>query len=489
MAKTASSLTIAKGKEEVSILPKMANRHGLIAGATGTGKTVSLRVLAEAFSGIGVPVFMGDIKGDLSGLPKSGGDNPKVNERVQKLGLKDFKFEGYPAVFWDVFSEQGHPVRTTISEMGPILLSRILNLNEVQSAVLTMVFKIADDNGLLLLDLKDLRAMAQHVGDNADQFKTQYGNISAASVGAIQRGLLTLEQQGGDKFFGEPALDIQDFMQTDGNGRGVINILVADKLMQSPRVYATLLLWMLSELFEQLPEVGDPEKPKLIFFFDEAHLLFEDVSKALEDKIEQVVRLIRSKGVGVYFVTQNPLDLPETVLGQLSHRVQHALRAFTPKDQKAVKVAAETFRTNPELNVVKAITELAVGEALVSVLDEKGTPTMVERALIYPPKSRLTPLTSEERSQVIQASVLYGHYERTVDRESAYEKLKARAEQEKVETQEASATRGRAAAPRSQTTDIINAVAKSAAHAVGSQIGRQIIRGVLGSLFGGTRRR
>jgi DNA helicase HerA-like ATPase len=489
MAETASSLTIARGKEEVSILPKMANRHGLIAGATGTGKTVSLRVLAEAFSGIGVPVFMADIKGDLSGLPKQGGDNPKVTERIQKLGLKDFKLEGYPVVFWDVFSEQGHPVRTTISEMGPILLSRILNLNEIQSAVLTMVFKIADDNGLLLLDLKDLRAMAQHVGDNADQFKTQYGNISAASVGAIQRGLLTLEQQGGDKFFGEPALDIQDFMQTDGNGRGVVNILVADKLMQSPRVYATLLLWMLSELFEQLPEVGDPEKPKLIFFFDEAHLLFEDVSKALEEKIEQVVRLIRSKGIGIYFVTQNPLDLPDTVLGQLSHRVQHALRAFTPRDQKAVKAAAETFRTNPEVDVVKAVTELAVGEALVSVLDEKGTPTMVERALMYPPKSRLTPLTSEERNQVIQASVLYGHYERAVDRESAYEKLKAKAEQQKVEIQEASATRGRTAAPRSQTTDIINAVAKSAAHAVGSQIGRQIIRGVLGSLFGGTRRR
>jgi DNA helicase HerA-like ATPase len=489
MAKTASSLTIAKGKEEVSILPRMANRHGLIAGATGTGKTVSLRVLAEAFSGIGVTVFMADMKGDLSGLPKPGGDNPKISERIQKLELKDYKLEGYPTVFWDVFSEQGHPVRTTVSEMGPILLSRILNLNDIQSAVLTMVFKIADDNGLLLLDLKDLRAMAQHVGDNADQFKTQYGNISAASVGAIQRGLLTLEQQGGEKFFGEPALDIQDFMQTDGNGRGVINILVADKLMQSPRVYATLLLWMLSELFEQLPEVGDPEKPKLIFFFDEAHLLFEDVPKALEEKIEQVVRLIRSKGVGVYFVTQNPLDLPDTVLGQLSHRVQHALRAFTPRDQKAVKAAAETFRTNPGVDVVKAITELAVGEALVSVLDEKGTPTMVERALMYPPRSRLTPLTSEERSQVIRASVLYGHYERVVDRESAYEKLKVRAEQQKVETQEASATRGRAAAPRSQTTDIINAVAKSAAHAVGSQIGRQIIRGVLGSLFGGTRKR
>ena len=489
MATTSLSLPFAKGKEEISILPRMANRHGLIAGATGTGKTVSLRVLAEAFSRIGVPVFMADVKGDLSGLPKPGGENPKVAERIQKLGFKDFTLEGYPVVFWDVFSEQGHPVRTTISEMGPLLLSRILSLNEIQSGVLTIVFKIADDNGLLLLDLKDLRAMAQFVGDNAEQFRTQYGNISAASVGAIQRGLLAIEQQGGDRFFGEPALNIQDFMQTDGSGKGVINILTADKLMQTPKVYATLLLWMLSELFEQLPEVGDPEKPRLVFFFDEAHLLFDDVPKALEEKIEQVVRLIRSKGVGVYFVTQNPLDLPETVLGQLSHRVQHALRAFTPKDQKAVKAAAETFRTNPDVNVVKAITELAVGEALVSVLDEKGTPTMVERAMIYPPKSRLTPLTPEERGQAIRASVLYGHYERAVDRESAYEKLKAKAEQRKIETQEAPAPKGRAAAPRSQTTDIINAVAKSAAHAVGSQIGRQIIRGVLGSLFGGTRRR
>jgi hypothetical protein len=489
MATTPLSLPFAKGKEEISILPRMANRHGLIAGATGTGKTVSLHVLAEAFSRMGVPIFMADVKGDLSGLPKPGGENPKVAERIQKLGLKDFTFEGYPVVFWDVFGEQGHPVRTTISEMGPLLLSRILSLNEIQSGVLTIVFKLADDNGLLLLDLKDLRAMAQFVGDNAEQFRTQYGNISAASVGAIQRGLLTIEQQGGDRFFGEPALNIQDFMQTDGSGRGVINILTADKLMQSPKVYATLLLWMLSELFEQLPEVGDPEKPGLIFFFDEAHLLFEDVPKALEEKIEQVVRLIRSKGIGVYFVTQNPLDLPETVLGQLSHRVQHALRAFTPKDQKAVKAAAETFRTNPELNVVKAITELAVGEALVSVLDEKGTPTVVERAMIYPPKSRLTPLTPEERGQVIRSSVLYGHYERTIDRESAYEKLKARAEQQKIEAQEVPTPKGRAAAPRSQTTDIINAVAKSAAHAVGSQIGRQIIRGVLGSLFGGTRRR
>jgi DNA helicase HerA-like ATPase len=489
MAQAISTLLIARGKNDISIMPKMANRHGLIAGATGTGKTVSLRVLAENFSSIGVPVFMADVKGDLSGLPLPGGENPKVVERVQKLGFKDFKFEGYPVVFWDVFGGQGHPVRTTISEMGPLLLSRILNLNEVQSGVLSIVFKIADDNGLLLLDLKDLKAMAQFVGDNAEQFKTQYGNISAASVGAIQRNLLTIEEQGGDKFFGEPALNLQDFMQTDKAGKGTINILTADKLMQSPRLYATFLLWMLSELFEQLPEVGDPQKPNLIFFFDEAHLLFDDAPKALVDKIEQVVRLIRSKGVGVYFVTQNPLDLPDTVLGQLGNRVQHALRAFTPRDQKSVKAAAETFRANPKLNVVKAITELEVGEALVSVLDEKGSPTIVERAFICPPHSRLSPLTSDERAQSIQGSVLYGHYEKTVDRESAYEKLKTRTEQMKMVSPEEPARGRRAAQPKSQTEELFKAMAKSTAHAIGSQIGRQIIRGVLGSLFGGGRRR
>src|SRR5512136_1050958 len=417
MANPLLSLPIAKGKNDIVILPKMANRHGLIAGATGTGKTVSLRVLAEQFSKIGVPIFMADVKGDLSGLPFPGGENPKVTERVSKLGLKDFSFEDYPVTFWDVFGEQGHPVRTTISEMGPLLLSRIRSLNEIQSGVLSIAFKIADDNGLLLLDLKDLRAMAQFVGDNAEQFKTQYGNISAASIGAIQRNLLTLEEQGGGKYFGEPALNIEDLMQTGSEGKGMINILTADKLMQSPRIYATFLLWLLSELFEQLPEVGDPEKPKLVFFFDEAHLLFEDVPKALEEKIEQVIRLIRSKGVGIYFVTQNPLDLPYVVLGQLGNRVQHALRAFTPRDQKTVKAAAETFRADPKLNVAKVITELEVGEALVSVLDGKGAPTVVERALIYPPRSRLTPLTAEERSKIIQGSALYGHYEKVVDRE------------------------------------------------------------------------
>jgi len=481
-------LQIAKGKNDIYLLPKMANRHGLIAGATGTGKTVTLRVLAEQFSKIGVPIFLGDVKGDLSGFPFLGGENPKVIERVSKLGLKDFKYENYPVTFWDVFGEQGHPVRTTISEMGPLLLSRILNLNEIQSGVLTLVFKIADDNGLLLLDLKDLRAMVQFVGDNAEQFKTQYGNVSTASIGAIQRSLLTLEEQGGDKFFGEPALNIQDFLQTDSNGKGMINILTADKLMQSPRVYATLLLWLLSELFEQLPEVGDPLKPKLVFFFDEAHLLFDDIPKALEEKIEQVVRLIRSKGVGIYFVTQNPLDLPETVLGQLGNRVQHALRAFTPKDQKNVKAAADTFRANPKLNVVKAITELAVGEALVSMLDEKGSPGMVERALVCPPHSRLSPLTPEERSQFIRGSMLYGYYEKTVDRESAYEKLKAKAEQMKMDSEEELAQKRRTAEPKSQTEQLLGAAVKSAAHAIGSQLGRQIIRGVLGSIFGGGRK-
>jgi DNA helicase HerA-like ATPase len=488
MATTPSPLLIAKGKTDIFLLPKMANRHGLIAGATGTGKTVTLRVLAEQFSQIGVPIFMADVKGDLSGLPFPGGENPKVTERVSKLGLKDFSFEDYPVTFWDVFGEQGHPVRTTISEMGPLLLSRILSLNEIQSGVLSITFKIADDNGHLLLDFKDLRAMVQFVGDNPEQFKTQYGNISAASVGAIQRNLLTLEEQGADKYFGEPALNIEDLMQTGSKGKGMINILTADKLMRSPRIYATFLLWLLSELFEHLPEVGDPEKPKLVFFFDEAHLLFEDVPKALEEKIEQVVRLIRSKGVGVYFITQNPLDLPETVLGQLGNRVQHALRAFTPKDQKSVKVAAETFRANPKLNVVKAITELGVGEALVSVLDEKGTPTIVERALIYPPHSRLSPLNPEERTRFVRESVLYGHYEKTVDRESAYEKLKAKAEQMKMDSQEEAAQKRRAAEPKSQTEQLLGAAVKSAAHAIGSQLGRQIIRGVLGSIFGGGRR-
>lgn len=481
-------MSVAKGRCDISLLPRMANRHGLIAGATGTGKTVTLRVMAEMFSSLGVPVFMADVKGDLSGLARPGGDSPKGKERVSQLKLSGFTFESFPCVFWDVFGDQGHPVRTTISEIGPLLLSRVLNLNDIQSGVLSLVFRIADDNGLLLLDLKDLRTMAQYVGDNSDTFRTEYGNISAASIGAIQRGLVRIEEQGGERLFGEPALNLQDLMQTDEKGRGVINIMAADKLMQSPQLYATFLLWMVAELFEQLPEVGDPPKPKLAFFFDEAHLLFEDIPKALEEKIEQVVRLIRSKGVGVYFVTQNPLDLPDTVLGQLGNRVQHALRAFTPKDQKAVKAAAETFRPNRGFDTTEAITTLGVGEALVSFLDDKGSPTIVERAFILPPRSRLTPLTTEERSQLIAGSSIYGHYERLVDRESAYEKLKQRAEEKRLEEGEFSGPKSRTAEPKSQGTILFQAIAKSAAHAVGSQIGRQIIRGVLGSLLGGRKR-
>ncbi len=499
MAASGSPLIIAKSAGEIGILPRMANRHGLIAGATGTGKTVSLRVLAEAFSASGVPVFLADVKGDLSGLPFAGSDNPKISERVKRVGLADFGFRGFPVVFWDVFGKMGHPVRTTISDMGPLLLSRLLVLNEVQEGVFSLVFKIADDNGLLLLDLKDLRSMIQFVGENASRFKASHGNISPASVGTIQRRLLALEEQGGAAFFGEPALDLQDLLQTDGDGRGVINILAADALLQAPRVYATFLLWMLSELFEQLPEVGDPEKPKLVFFFDEAHLLFDEAPKPLLAKVEQVVRLIRSKGVGIYFVTQNPLDVPDAVLGQLGNRVQHALRAFTPRDQKAVRAAAETFRANPALNVEQAITALEVGEALVSVLDEKGAPTVVERALVYPPRSRLTPLTAEERATIIRQSVLHGHYEQVVDRESAYEKLKARgarpaaaeapaaAPPSEVSPSTPTAPR-RTAGPRSPVEQVVGALATSAARAVGSQIGRQIVRGILGSLFGGGRR-
>jgi len=474
-------LPIASAQSPLTLLPRMANRHGLVTGATGTGKTVTLRVMAEQFSRIGVPVFMADVKGDLSGMARAGGGNPKIEERVKKLGLEGFRYAAAPVDFWDVFGEQGHPVRTTVSEMGPLLLGRMLELNDVQDGVLQIVFKIADDQGLLLLDLKDLRAMLQHVADEADRYRTDYGNVSAASVGAIQRNLLGLEQQGGVKLFGEPALDLDDLMQTDGQGQGVVNILAADRLLQAPRVYATFLLWMLSELFEKLPEVGDPEKPRLVFFFDEAHLLFRDAPKAMLEKIEQVVRLIRSKGVGVYFVTQNPLDIPPIVLGQLGNRVQHALRAFTPQDQKAVKAAAQTFRANPKLDVEKAISELAVGEALVSFLDEKGTPGMVERAMVHPPRSRLEPLTPPERQEVIGASTVAGHYEKEVDRESAYEMLKARAP-------EAPPPRGGRAPPRNEAMDMVAAAAKSAARAAGSQLGRQIMRGLLGSLFGGRRR-
>ena len=484
MTETYGPLLIARGETDIGILPKMANRHGLVAGATGTGKTVTLRVLAEHFSSIGVPIFMADVKGDLSGLCQPGGEVPKIAERIEDLKLTNFKYQAYPVVFWDPEGVQGHPVRTTISEMGPLLLSRLLNLNDTQSGVLTLIFKIADDNGLLLLDLKDLQAMAQYAGDNADQFRTSYGNVSSASVGAIQRSLLALEQQKADKLFGEPALNLDDLIQTSAQGQGVINILAADQLIQAPSRYATFLLWLLSDLFERLPEVGDPPKPKLIFFFDEAHLLFEDAPKALVDKIEQVVRLIRSKGVGVFFVTQNPLDLPDRVLGQLGNRVQHALRAFTPRDQKNVKAAADTFRANPKVDVGRAITELGVGEGLVSVLDDKGTPTPVERAWILPPQSRLTPLTPAERDQVVKGSVLYGRYEKTVDRQSAHEILKSRAELAKEGEAARGAQKRQPPSPEEQAGKILLDMGKSAARSAGTQIGRQIMRGILGSLFG-----
>ena len=490
-------LIVAKaGKTELVLLPALANRHGLIAGATGTGKTVTLQTMAQGFSAIGVPVFMADVKGDLSGLAQAGAMSPRLKERLSALAIKDFAFAGCPVTFWDLFGKSGHPVRATVSDMGPLLLARMLNLNETQEGVLALAFKIADDNGLLLLDMKDLRAMLQHVGDSARDFTTEYGNISAASIGTIQRALMQIEQQGADSFFGEPALNIDDLMQTDEKGRGVINILAAESLMASPKLYSTFLLWMLSELFEHLPEVGDAEKPKLVFFFDEAHLLFADAPKPLLDKIEQVVRLIRSKGVGVYFVTQNPLDVPESVLGQLGNRVQHALRAFTPRDQKAVKAAAETMRANPALDTAAAITELAVGEALVSLLDEKGRPGIVERAWVLPPSSRIGPITAAERAVVIAGSPVAGVYEKQVDRESAYERLKGRAEQAPPAASRPAepaaggwmdsvkGSLGGLMAGSGRKDSMLEAMAKSAARTVGSSVGRELVRGVLGSLLG-----
>jgi uncharacterized protein len=492
---------IAKNAQtELFLLPALANRHGLVTGATGTGKTVTLQVMAERFSSLGVPVFMADVKGDLAGLTQPGKTSPKFEERLKLLGVEAPAFTGFPAVFWDVRGEQGHPVRATVSDLGPLLLARILNLNETQEGVLALVFKVADDNGLLLLDLKDLRAMLQYVGDNAASFQTNYGNVSAASIGAIQRGLLALEQQGAEHFIGEPMLDIDDLIQTGEGGRGIVNILVADKLLNSPKLYSTLLLWLLSELFERLPEVGDRDKPKLVFFFDEAHLLFADAPKPLLDKIEQVVRLIRSKGVGVYFVTQNPLDVPETVLGQLGNRVQHALRAFTPRDQKAVKAAAETMRANPKVDTEKAITELGVGEALVSFLDEKGRPTMVERAYVVPPASRMGPITAEERTAVVAASPVAGVYDKAVDRESAYERLRGRAEQTAPAAGKDAAESGGGILDSlkgslgglmtgsGRKDSMVEAMAKSAARTVGSTVGRELVRGILGSLLGGKRR-
>lgn len=508
-----SPILVARNKStDLFLLPQMANRHGLIAGATGTGKTVTLQVLAENFSARGVPVFMADVKGDLAGLSQPGGQSPKVQERVQFLTISNFSPLACPVTFWDIFGEIGHPVRATVSDMGPLLFSRLLALNETQTGVLNLVFKIADDNGLLLLDLKDLRAMLHYVGENAAAFTTDYGNVSAASIGAIQRGLLTLETQGADKFFGEPALNLDDFMQTTDGGRGVVNILAAEKLMQSPKLYATFLLWMLSELFERMPEAGDLPQPKLVFFFDEAHLLFNDIPAALLEKIEQVVRLVRSKGVGVYFVTQNPRDIPDNVLGQLGNRVQHALRAFTPQDQKAVRAAAETFRANSKLDTESTLTELGVGEALVSLLDPKGQPTVVERAFIVPPGSQIGPITPEQRKKLIAESIVAGVYEKIIDRESAYEKLTgAHAKPANPDAPTPIANSGgffsrlfgggseAASTPPSlpsvakkvgrQPEGLGTTMAKSMIRTMGSTVGREIVRGVLGGIFGGGRRR
>jgi DNA helicase HerA-like ATPase len=511
----AEPLLIARhGATECFLLPGMANRHGLITGATGTGKTVTLQTLAERLSGLGVPVFVADVKGDLAGIGQRGAIGGRLAATLAERGIEPPAPLACPVALWDVFGEQGHPVRATVSDMGPLLLGRMLDLNETQAGVLDLVFRIADDHGLLLLDLKDLRAMLQHVGDNASRFTTAYGNVSAASIGAIQRGLLRIEGQGGDRFFGEPMLDIQDFMQTV-DGRGVVNVLAADRLMNAPRLYATFLLWMLSELFEQLPEIGDPEQPRLAFFFDEAHLLFKDAPKALVERIELVVRLVRSKGVGVYFVTQNPLDIPDAVLAQLGNRVQHALRAFTPRDQKAVKAAASTMRPHPGLDLEAAITELAVGEALVSLLDEKGRPSVTERVFVLPPGSRLGPLTADERQALRAGSLVAGVYEQTVDRESAYEKLQERttatsgapspsppATPASSPAPEDSGAAGGGlmgglndllfghTGPRGGKHDgLAQTMARSAVRTIGTSVGREILRGVLGGIFGGKKRR
>ena len=511
-------------QQDVVLHSKFANRHGLIAGATGTGKTVTLKVLAESFSRLGVPVFLADAKGDVSSLAQAGASNPKFDERIKSLGIDSIPFAASPVVFWDLFAEQGHPIRTTITEIGPLLLARMLNLNDTQEGVLSAVFRIADDQGMLLIDFKDLKAMIGYVSEHAAEFKAEYGNLSPASLGAIQRNLLALADQGGDQFFGEPSLNILDFIQTDSNGYGYINILAADKLMNTPKLYATFLLWMLSELFEQLPEVGDMDKPKLVFFFDEAHLLFDNASAALQEKIEQVVRLIRSKGVGIYFVTQNPLDLPESVLGQLGNRVQHALRAFTPKDQKAVKTAADTFRANPEFKVEQAITELAVGEALISCLDEQGTPQVVERAWVMPPYSSFSPISPEQRQTLISQSIVAGIYEKSLDRESAFELLQHKVverqqqavqieqekqqakeqellakqqakeaetlakqqarEQERIAKEQQKGAEREAKQREKLIQDTVGTFAKSAARSLGGSTGQKIVRGLLGSLFG-----
>lgn len=490
---------IGQAEQKVGILPKMANRHGLIAGATGTGKTITMQGLAEGFSDIGVPVFLADVKGDVSGVSQPGKEHPKVAERVEIMNLTEFAFEGFPVTFWDVFGKLGHPVRTTISDMGPLLLARLLKLNEVQEGVLSLVFRVADDNGWLLLDLKDLRAMLRFVADNAAEFRTLYGNISAASVGAIQRRLISLEDQGGHELFAEPVLNLDDLMQTDQQGKGVINILAANTLMSSPQLYSTFLLWLMSELFEQLPEVGNPDKPKLVLFFDEAHLIFKNAPAVLLEKIEQVVRLIRSKGVGVYFVTQNPTDIPDSVLGQLGNRIQHALRAYTAKDQKAVRAAAQTFRDNPKLDTEQVITQLGVGEALVSVLDEKGRPHVVEQTLIKPPKSQIGPISDTQRKVLMATSLVAGVYEKQVDTVSAHEILTERAEQlakkqekqqqaarQKAEREKVNKAKTKTKSSSSSSRDsAMDAFVKSAMRSLGGQVGGRLFRGLLGSLLGG----
>ncbi len=481
----------AQGRH-VEQLCKMSNRHGLIAGATGTGKTITLQILAESFSRQGVPVFAADIKGDLSGLCNPGSPHPKIDERLATIALDSYQQRAYPVVFWDIFGENGHPIRSTISEMGPLLLSNLLALNDTQSGNLYTCFKIADDQGLLLLDLKDLRSMLMWMADNAKELRSEYGNISGASIGTIQRQLLILEEQGAEHFFGEPAVKLQDLMQVDFSGNGVISILDATKLMaQAPKVYSSFLLWLLSELFEQLPEVGDPDKPKLVFFFDEAHLLFDQAPRMLVDKIEQVVRLIRSKGVGIYFVTQSPGDIPDDILGQLGLKIQHALRAFTPKDRKVVKSVAQSFCPNPEFDTETVITQLGIGEALVSVLDAKGSPLPVQNTLIRPPESRMGAITEDERQVRIERSPLKGRYDDAVDRESAYELLKERARQAQVQQDEVEKERtartSRSGRGRSRQ-GAGEALLKSAARAIGSQVGRQIIRGIMGSILGGRRR-
>lgn len=506
--------------QDIVLHSQFANRHGLIAGATGTGKTITLKVLAESFSRIGVPVFLADAKGDVSSIAKAGSNSPKFDERIKSLGIDSIPFAASPTIFWDLFGEQGHPIRTTISEIGPLLLAQMLNLNDTQEGVLSAVFRVADDQGLLLIDFKDLKAMLTYVSENASELKAEYGNLSPASLGAIQRNLLALGDQGGERFFGEPSLDIMDFIQTDTNGHGYINLLAADKLMNTPKLYATFLLWMLSELFEKLPEVGDMDKPKLVFFFDEAHLLFDNASPALQEKIQQVVRLIRSKGVGIYFISQSPLDIPEDVLGQLGNRVQHALRAFTPKDQKAVKTAADTFRANPEFKVDQAITELAVGEALISCLDEQGTPQVVERCMVMPPYSAFSPITLDERKALMAQSIVAGVYDKELDRDSAYEMLQRKVsdssqqqiafeaaaqqakqleemakfqakqqealnkEQERIAKAQQKEEEKAAAARAKMTQDVIGTFAKSAARSLGGSTGQRIVRGLLGSLFG-----